>query len=130
MCHKCYNKYFLNPRWAPINDPMRINPGGKGHIRLDHNPRTGVCAWCGKKKGDEYINTRGKTAIIKFTNIHHIAYHDDPLKDTVELCNSCHTKESMRLRKLNNQDNRDPKTGRFIQTPGPDGDVSVPTAAC
>ena len=33
--------------------------------------------------------------------MHHIKYHDDdPLKDTVELCVSCHNKEGFRLGQL------------------------------
>jgi len=116
MCHKCYNKSINNPKWNPINGPRRINPKGNGHIYLKENPRKGVCSWCHKKKGDEYTNTEGKIARIKQTLIHHIKYHEDPLKDTIELCNSCHTKESIRLRKLRNEDNRDPKTGRFLKS--------------
>ena len=47
-------------------------------IRFDYNVKTGICAKCGSKKG---------------THLHHIVYHDDdPLKDTLELCPSCHGK--------------------------------------
>lgn len=115
MCHKCYNKYISNPKCSAIYGPRRINPAGRGHIHLKECPRKGVCEWCRRKIGDEYINTQGKIAKIRLTNIHHIEYHEDVLKDTVELCNSCHTKESIRLRKLGNKDNRDPKTGRFYK---------------
>ena len=45
-------------------------------IQLSHEPRTGICSLC-RKQG--------------LTHIHHINYHDsNPLKDTIELCVSCH----------------------------------------
>ena len=109
MCRKCYHKFYLNPRWRPIVNPRRINPKGGGHIALKENPRKGKCEWCHRKIGDEYTNTQGKIARIKYTNIHHLEYHKDPLKDTIELCNPCHSKESARLRQ-----DRDSKTGRFL----------------
>ena len=88
VCKKCYNKLYLNPRWYEKNSSRLLwwTPTGK-LIRVKENPRKGVCQWCGKKG---------------FTNIHHFAeYHeDDPLKDTVELCASCHTKETRRLEKV------------------------------
>ncbi len=50
-------------------------------IHVKDNPRTGFCSLC---------NYTG------VTHIHHIVYHDDdPLKDTIELCPSCHRKESV-----------------------------------
>jgi hypothetical protein len=56
-------------------------------IHIEKNPRTGVCSLCGNKVGEG----------IKRTGMHHIEYHDrNPLKDTVELCGSCHIKESMK----------------------------------
>lgn len=70
-------------------------------INLKHNPRTGQCQLCNKKIGDEYINWYGKVAIVKKIDIHHIEYHDDdPLKDIIELCMSCHSKETWKLKKL------------------------------
>lgn len=69
-------------------------------IHLKHNPRTGVCQRCRKKIGDEYINWYGKVNIIKKTDMHHIEYHEDnPLEDTIELCMSCHSKETWKSRK-------------------------------
>jgi len=48
-------------------------------IYLGFNPRTGICSNCGKEG---------------ITNLHHKQYHeDDPLKDTLELCTSCHLKK-------------------------------------
>jgi hypothetical protein len=60
-------------------------------IRLDFNPRRGVCRKCGVKVGNG----------IKQTNIHHKKYHDDDvLKDTIELCNRCHKREHARLKMI------------------------------
>lgn len=44
------------------------------------------------------MNSYGKISIIE-TQMHHFAeYHeDDPLKDTIEICQQCHAKESWRL---------------------------------
>ena len=85
---------ILNKKWNPINHPKTIRFKEK-QIILEENPRKGYCNFCKKSVGDEYINNRGKTAILKTTHIHHINYHDDnPLKDTIELCPSCHAKVS------------------------------------
>ena len=66
-------------------------------IRVKKNPRAGVCKWCGRKNGDIYINKKGKPCIV-LTGIHHIQYHDDdPLKDTIELCQKCHGGETKRI---------------------------------
>jgi len=50
-------------------------------------PRTGYCSLCDNNIYD---------GTCKRTSIHHFAqYHDDdPLKDTIELCNSCHAYET------------------------------------
>lgn len=59
-------------------------------ISVKESPRKGVCSWCGAVKGID----------CKRTNIHHIEYHDDdPLRDTVELCVSCHTTEHKKIKK-------------------------------
>ena len=75
----------LDPRYQEIHrksHERRITYKGM-RIQLKFNPRTGKCKWCGRE---------GKT------EIHHIEYHDDdPLKDTIELCKSCHGKETYRL---------------------------------
>jgi hypothetical protein len=94
LCRKCYDKYVRDPiynpiknekygpinskKWNPINNPKKIRFMNK-RIMLKENPRKGICLEC------------GKTDCI--TDIHHIKYHpEDPLKDTVELCKSCHGK--------------------------------------
>lgn len=111
FCHNCYQRLLIAPRhnhinnprfnkiWNPINNPKQLKYKKKPLI-LEERILTGKCDWCGKKIGEEYINYKGEKAIIKRTSIHHIEYHDDdPLKDTVELCNSCHSKETWRLKK-------------------------------
>jgi hypothetical protein len=56
-------------------------------IHLQQNPRTGICQACGKATE---------------TDMHHIAYNEhDPLKDAIELCPSCHCKESWILGQMN-----------------------------
>ena len=65
---------------------------------LEKPPRTGICSLCHRKIGDHYIDAKGKDVTIERTHIHHDEYHDDDvLKDTRELCMSCHMKESWRL---------------------------------
>jgi len=99
FCSKCYSRLFNSPKWRPINNKKRIHFKGKT-VFLKENPRKGVCTWCGKKKGEPFINNRNKLRYVK-TTIHHIEYHDDdPLKDTIELCSSCHAKEGVRLGQL------------------------------
>lgn len=62
------------------------------------------CDWCGKRKGDRYIDSKGNMATIKKIDIHHIEYYIIlPWFGTVELCNSCHTSESERLKKIKSQ---------------------------
>ena len=97
FCAKCYNKLISNPKWNPINNPLNNNKNRSYHnsrrlkfkdryVYVDKNPRNHICSNCGN---------------IGNTDIHHIQYHEnDPLKDTVELCNSCHMKESWRLKQL------------------------------
>jgi len=97
LCERCYCRYIDNPKnnprnnkkWNPINKYRRIRFKDKV-VSLKKNPREGICKLCGKKKGID----------CKKTNMHHLEYHeDDPLKDTIEICVSCHTKESWRIRK-------------------------------
>jgi hypothetical protein len=53
------------------------------------NPRKGVCELCGKKG---------------VTDMHHMEYQeDDPLKDTIELCDSCHAYETQAQMRMNRQ---------------------------
>lgn len=114
ICHTCYNKLISNPKRTKeyikkyndkrtpeynkkYNDrktPEQIKNnndkrimlrfGGK-QILLNENPRTGYCSICRNNIFD---------GSCKITHIHHLEYHDgSPLKDTVELCPSCHRKQ-------------------------------------
>lgn len=65
-------------------------------IRYDYELHKKVCIICGKKPSDEYINYKGEKGIIELTHLHHIEYHeDDPLKDAIEICVSCHHRKSI-----------------------------------
>lgn len=96
LCMSCYGKLIQSPKWNHIRNkernliynPRRLlwSPSGK-YILLKENPRKGVCEKCHRKVGEG----------VKRTSIHHIQYHnDDPLRDTVELCISCHRREHIR----------------------------------
>ncbi len=84
LCHLCYNKYFEHPK----SRKKRIHY--KTHqVYVPINPRKGVCTQCNKRVGVD----------CQKTVMHHIQYHDDdPLKDTIELCNACHVLAHQRIR--------------------------------
>lgn len=87
ICHTCRARYIQGPLMSAIFNSRRtkemIQRANKKRLNfkqktvwLPENPRTGVCSLCHKT---------GRT------NMHHIQYHEDnPLKDTIELCNACH----------------------------------------
>jgi len=85
ICKKCYHKLVSNPKWSPINNPIKNHRKMRfknERIVLKDNPRTGYCSLC---PNNIYNGS------CKVTGMHHIAYHDDdPLKDTIELCQICH----------------------------------------
>lgn len=108
VCYPCYAKYFHNPetrkRWNNISnkkwafmkperrtkyrettkayDSRRLRFGST-RIRLHRNPRIGVCNWCRAVKPFD----------CKKTDMHHEQYDlSDPVRHTIELCNSCHDK--------------------------------------
>jgi hypothetical protein len=88
-CKTCNDKRFINPGLLYFKNRQ---------VRLKESVRKGQCQKCGKKIGDSYIDCEGLKAAVKLTHIHHREYHDeDPLKDTIELCVSCHIKESWDL---------------------------------
>jgi hypothetical protein len=100
LCKRCVNEYVWNPKWKPIHN-IRLVTFRQRRILMKENPRTGVCSLCGKKIGDEYIGSKRRKRVVKTTQMHHLANHkDDPLKDTIEVCVSCHMKESYRLGQL------------------------------
>lgn len=104
LCLNCYKRLVSNPKRTKdylkkYNDKRLLFKDKQ--IYLSDPPRKGKCSWCGNKVGDEYIDRFGKAAKTKRVSMHHIQYHDyNPSKDTVELCCSCHSKESARLRKM------------------------------
>lgn len=88
--HIAYQKQYRIQNLDKIKELNTHNIMYKGkRITLSFNPRKGICKKCSRKVGKE----------IKKTARHHKKYHDDaPLKDTIELCVRCHTKEHARLR--------------------------------
>lgn len=105
LCKKCAMRIIVHPIANRIYRPRQILFKDR-IIILDQKVRTGICKLCGYT---------GKT------NMHHIQYHDDdPLKDTIEVCASCHMKEHWKLESYRNMmipkvldQFRDPMTGRF-----------------
>lgn len=92
LCHNCYCRLVLDPRWSKIKNKRRLTYKGK-QVFVKFNPRKGVCAWCGVTK-------------IK-THLHHEKYDDEnPLANTVELCEQCHLQESIRLGQLTGRPKR------------------------
>jgi hypothetical protein len=75
--------YIKNRDREQEKNKRRINIKGQNVVYVESNPRTGQCSICLRKVGEG----------IKQTQIHHINYHDDPLKDTIEVCVSCHNKQ-------------------------------------
>jgi hypothetical protein len=79
LCNKCKMRYFWNPRrkpqiWLTWRDKQ---------IHMEYNPRTGFCSKCGK---------------IGQTHLHHTNYDsNNPLDNTIELCVSCHSKQSWKI---------------------------------
>lgn len=72
-------------------------------LASDRPIRIGVCNWC---RAVAPFDT-------KTTHMHHEEYHDDnPLKDAIELCISCHRKET--ILRGNMQIERD-KRGRIVR---------------
>jgi hypothetical protein len=102
LCNPCYKKMarLRNPESVILSNSLRVKYKGK-YKRVKTVPRKGLCKWCGKKIGDEYINCFGELATIKQTQTHHFEYNDnDVLMDTVELCSSCHSLETQRQLRL------------------------------
>lgn len=116
VCKSCYGKLIQTPNIDPQKRKYYNDKRTKEQIQEDNQrrflfknkisrakekPRKGVCEWCDKNIGDTYINHLGKIDIIEKTHLHHIRYnYNDKLKDTVELCHSCHMIETNRLRNI------------------------------
>jgi len=74
-----------------VNGPKHMVFKGK-IIILKERVLTGICSWCGYKG---------------YTHMHHLQYHDDdPLKDTIELCPSCHTSRHEQMKRSRRRENR------------------------
>jgi hypothetical protein len=88
LCHKCYSSI--------IRVPMLTSNGFyKEYIRFKDRQikvgrvRTGLCMHCGKNG---------------YTHLHHEEYDEtDVMKHTIELCPSCHVKESWKLGAYSNK---------------------------
>lgn len=75
------NNEKSNKKWSKINNKKYLKFKDK-RIFLRESPRIGVCNLCRAVAGID----------CELTSMHHINYHDnDPTKDTIELCNPCHT---------------------------------------
>lgn len=87
LCKKCYDKLIHNKSFkhklAKRNWTKKTIFYKGVRIAVRKIVRLGICKKCGK--------TDCKT------ELHHIQYHDDdPMKDTIELCSSCHGKEGIK----------------------------------
>jgi hypothetical protein len=113
MCQKCWDKYVRGPVDTPISNKKYLASIMESHRRSINfrkkpvyfkvQPRKGICELCGAKKGDRFISARGRNSIVT-TDIHHMEYHEDePLRDTIELCDSCHLKETLTQARMNRQ---------------------------
>ena len=90
LCRKCYDKLIHHPLSSKKDNPRRIKFKDK-RIHVKEIARNGICSFCGAVKGVD----------CKKTQLHHFKYHDDdPLKDTIELCVSCHNKQHDKLGKI------------------------------
>jgi len=77
VCKQCYYKKYIKKERTLRRMSFRNKT-----INLNKNPRTNICSTCGKVYPKE-LSTQ--------THLHHIKYDEtDPLKHTIELCNSCH----------------------------------------
>jgi hypothetical protein len=66
---------------------------GTERILFSKPLRRGKCTDCLRKIGDEFIDVFGNKKIIRQTTLHHTAYdNSNILKNTIELCRSCHRK--------------------------------------
>ena len=96
LCHKCRATLIDHIKWNKIHSSVyntRRFLFRDKQFRANKNPRIGVCNWC--------------RAVCPFdckkTDLHHVTYHEeDPLKDTIEICNSCHKKFHLELRRGGN----------------------------
>jgi hypothetical protein len=94
LCKRCWQNLIANPKYNPAGhkkfNPRRLTFKNK-QIFIPYDFRTGVCNLC--------------RAVFPFdtakVDFHHEKYDEsDPLKYTIEICASCHVRETWRLRKI------------------------------
>lgn len=96
LCKTCNTKYITNPEWHPITNKLRIRFLSK-QLYIEQNPKIGVCNWCRAVKGQ--INTQ-LDKLCKQTHMNHESYHENNiLKDTIEVCSSCHRRYHENMKK-------------------------------
>ena len=84
LCKNCYMRNYLRKY------PYQINYKGRRVWNKNPARRIGVCNFCTAVLGE--INAQ-MDKLCNRTSLAHVSYHDDnPFKDTIELCNSCHSK--------------------------------------
>lgn len=90
LCLPCYNHLIWSPPRIEKMSKRRITYKNK-RVYTETIPRMGTCVLC------------NETGIR--THIHHVEYHDnDQLRDTIEICISCHKiieLERMRKKRIN-----------------------------
>ena len=87
-CHNCYCKLTTTPERQKQKNANRFKYKGK-YVRTQEilRKRTGKCSRCPNNIFD---------GSCEYTQFHHIGEYvdDDPMANTVELCLSCHSKET------------------------------------
>jgi hypothetical protein len=107
ICSNCYNR-VINGDYVRLHAKFRIKYKNR-YVYLKYNPRIGVCNWC---RGVAPFDTA-------YTELHHDErrYDDNnPLRNTIELCKSCHQREKGRLGELKLKSKRKTKTKIQAQT--------------
>lgn len=84
LCKKCYMKNYMKGYNITLFN-YKHKP-----VKTQIIPRVGVCNFCRAIVGEINVQI---DKLCKRTSVAHMSYHDDnPLKDTIELCVSCHRK--------------------------------------
>lgn len=92
VCKRKQTQKAAHDRWNHILNKRLIRVGLQIRL-LGYDFRTYVCNWCRSVAGID----------CKRTHMHHDMNqydYDNPLKNAIELCDSCHSKETARLLKL------------------------------
>lgn len=89
LCHNCYLRLYVSPKWNPIKNPERRKKYNPQRLKFKGKTtfvgktlRIGVCNWC--------------RAVVPFdcklTHMHHEQYDsDNPSAHTIEICPQCHS---------------------------------------